>query len=106
MDFENRIFFQFLREANPKQSHQLLIELPPLVGQLVAHGLVVVFLRARDEVVPLIALVGILQERHVHPPLACNLIAQENYIILIITNLYDVPLEIIASQGRNVVLAA
>ena len=56
--------------------------------------------------VPLVALVVILQERHIHPPLACNLIAQEDYIILIITNLYDVPLEIVASQGRNVVLAA
>ena len=88
------------------KSHQLLIELPPLVGQLVAHGLVVVFFRAGDEMVPLVFLVIILQERHVHPPFACNLIAQEDYIILIITNLYDVPLEIIASQGRNVVLAA
>ena len=88
------------------KSHQLLIELPPLVGQLVAHGLVVVFFRARNEVMALITLVIVLQERHVHPPLACNLIAQENYIILIITDLYNIPLEIIASQGRNVVLAA
>ncbi len=55
--------------------------------------------------VPLIALVVVLQERHVHPPLARDFVAKEDHIVLSFTDLHDVTLEIVAFQGRDVVLA-
>ena len=97
-------FYRFLRKTNPR-SHQFLVKLPPLVGQLVAHGLIVVLLGAGDEMVPLVALVVVLQERHIHPPLARDFVAKEDYIILIIANLHIETLEVGAFQGRDVVLA-
>ena len=54
----------------------------------------------------LVTLIVVLQERHVHPPLACDLMAQKDYIVLIVTDLYDVSLEIVAFQGGDVVLTA
>ena len=109
VEIENSTFINtayFFAKRIPKKSHQLLIKLPPLVGQLVAHGLVVVFFRAGDEVVPLVFLVIVLQERHIHPPFACDLVAKEDNIILILTNLHDVTLEIVAPKGRDVILTA
>ena len=106
MDFENSFFFNFFAKRIPKKSHQLLIKLPPLVGQLVAHGLVIVFFRTRNEVMALITLVIVLQERHIHPPFACDLVAKEDNIVLILTNLHDVTLEIVAPKGRDVILTA
>ena len=53
--------------------------------------------------VPLVTLVVVLQERHVHPPFACNLMAKEDNI-LTITDLHIEALEVGALQGRDVVL--
>ena len=81
-----------------------MIKLPPFVGQFVAHGLVVIFLRAGDEMMPLVTLVVVLQERHVHPPFACGLVAEEDDIVLVFTDLHDITLEVVALQGGDVIL--
>ena len=52
------IFLKFICRI---QSGQLLIKLSSFVGQLVAHGLVVVFLCAGNEKVPLVMLVIVFQ---------------------------------------------
>ena len=54
--------------------------------------------------VPLVALVVVLQERHVHPPLARNLMAKENHI-LTVSDLHDIAFEVVAFKSRDVVLA-
>ena len=52
---------------------------------------------------PLVTLVVVLQERHIHPPFACNLMAKEDHI-LTITDLHIEALEVGALQGWDVVL--
>ena len=53
--------------------------------------------------VPFVTLVVVLQERHVHPPFASDLMAEE-YHILTITDLHIEALEVGAFQSGDVVL--
>ena len=55
--------------------------------------------------VPLVTLVVVFQERHVHPPFARGFVAKENDVILVVADLYVIALEIGAFQGGDVVLS-
>ena len=55
---------------------------------------------------PFVTLVVVLQERHVHPPFACDFVTEKDHVFLSFTDLDDESLEVGTFQGGDVVLTA